>query len=594
MPRGVKGSGAVNQHGYQLFDVPVPAGTLRAMTYRRRSKSGDEGEGDVSLETQDTENVKLIQGRGWVHVGDAWDLGIDGMTPHRPGYRQILKWGYEGKYDVLVVFRSDRPMRSMSAGGPLEQMLMDMRKIQIASATDHFDPSFLAISAFTNRHEYEGITVRTTNGRLTRAKRNELMAGTLPYWLGRDPDNHGILIPERVAIIAELARRYANGEPTRDLARWMRAVAPVANTHKKHDDAWSAERITNNLGHRALTGELPYSRAHYVKQRDPETTVVIRHRTWKDEEDTLIIQVPPVLHKTDTERAECEGCEMDERPSFAAVRAAIDARRTAGTGGSGRPAIHAHPLRNKVYCGVCKGMMAMQAHSMYIARSGEKRPYPVPHLYLRCLRSNGMGLQAERAQELGKHKCRTPALLRARDVYEGVLALLKRQNLAEDIEAAAERYARQAADTAETPSVMLAELRHLQERADELAVDEADLFRMRGKMSAHGHEIASQRIVQEQEQTRTRISELEKAIDEAEREARNFDVEGAAELAEKLRSVPLESLSDDEWSEIVRGLVRRVVVDENNLPSVELKLTTRDLVIAVSFCSATAVYKLTA
>jgi hypothetical protein len=371
-------------------------------------------------------------------------------------------------------------------------------------------------------------------------------------------------------------------------------VAPPANAHKKHEDSWSSERITNCLGHRALVGELPYSRARYVKQRDPETTVVIRHRTWKDDKDVLIIQVPPVLHRTDAERAECDGCEMDERPSFSALRAAIDARRTAGGGGAGRPAIIGHPLKNKVYCGVCNGMMAMSTHSMYIARSGEKRPFPIPHLYFRCLRSNGMGLQAERAQDIGKHKCRTPALLRAQDVYDGVLALLKRQNLSADIEAAAERYEQQAAATAASPSVLLAQLRHLQERAETLAADGKDAFNDRKMFSREAYALITEGIAREQEQVKTRIAELERAIEDAERESRDFNVEGATELAEKLRSVPTALLSDDEWSDIVQGVVRRVVVDKDNLPSVQLKLPSRDLAIAVSVCSATAVYKLTA
>ena len=593
MPRGVTGSRTVNKHGFELFPHIAPRGALRAFTYRRKSKNAKED--DVSLDEQDTANIARIKERGWVHVGDAWDLGAEGVDPERPGYRQMLDWGREDRFDVLVVWRSDRPFRGVAAAGPLAMLLYETsNRIALESVTDHFDANYLGINAFVGDTERQAIRRRTMDTRLNYARRGQLMAGTLPYWIGRDKQNKGVLINDRAAIIVQLITRYVAGERTRDLARWMRQIAPEADYHR--GATWNVDRIGNVLSHRALVGELPYSAARYTRRRDAETGNRVRHREWKDDDEVVTIPVPPLLHETAADKTACAGCEMDDRPTFTELEAARAKRRSRGDpAGPGRPAIHAHPLRTKVFCAVCKGQMTMQATLHYIARSGERRPYDEPKLYLRCPRSNGIGSKAEQRMDAGTHRCRTPALLRVVDVYDQVLDQLRRADLPNAIEQAAETYTRRAAAAAKTPAMLLDELEHGRHRMAELTAEEVDLFKHRSTLSDGAFKILQQELLVKQEGVEQRVKELEREIEAAEHDRRLYDVIGAAELAATLRQVPWSALNEEDWAELVPALVYRVVIDKENRVLVDLALHgSPHLAITVSNWSDTAVTNLRA
>jgi DNA invertase Pin-like site-specific DNA recombinase len=327
MPRGLIGSRAANKHGFEFFSHIAPRGALRAFTYRRKSKSGKED--DVSLDEQLTADVAFIAKSGWVHVGDAWDLGAEGVDPDRPGYRQMLEWGREDRFDVLVVWRSDRPFRGVAAAGPLAALLWETNnRIALASVTDQFNPEYLGINAFVGDQERQAIRRRTMDTRLNYARRGQLMAGSLPYWIGRDEHNHGVLLEDRAAAIVELCKRYAAGEPTRHLARWMRTTAPPDTDYRRSSATWNVDRIGKVLKHRALVGELLYSAALYTRRRDPESGGKVRHRDWKDDGQVIVIPVPALLHDTVAERAACDGCERDERPTFAEIQAVKARKRT--------------------------------------------------------------------------------------------------------------------------------------------------------------------------------------------------------------------------------------------------------------------------
>lgn len=596
MPRGVIGSRTINKHGHDLYPHIAPRGALRAFTYRRKSKSGKED--DVSLDEQWTANLNLIQARGWVHVGDAWDLGAEGVDPDRPGYQQMLAWGRDDRFDVLVVWRSDRPFRGVAAAGPLALLLYETGgRIALESVTDHFDANYLGINAFVGDTERQAIRRRTMDTRLNYARRGQLMAGTLPYWIGRDDTNHGVLIEDRAAIMVQLVKRYVAGVPTRDLARWMRQAAPAADYHR--GATWSVNRITTTLKDRngAFIGQLRYGAALYTKRRHPETGTKVRHREWKDESQVVTIPVPPLLHRTAADKLACTGCDMDDRPTRDDVHVELERRRCVpdGKSGPGRPALLKHPLRNKVFCGVCEGMMTLQIANYYIARSGERRRYPEPHLYLRCTRSNGIGRAAELLMDAGAHRCRTPALLKVDTVYSQVLEQLQRADLPDAIERAAASYTQQAEAAAATPASLVDELRATRQRLQELTAEEVDLFKHKDTLSKGAYTILEHELLVKQEGTEQRIAELERAIEDAERERSRFDVIGAAELADKLRAVPWSALADEDWAELIPALVYRVVIDSENRPHVALALSgSPHLAISVSKCSDTAVIKLVA
>lgn len=81
--------------------------TKRAVRYLRVSRS------DQNPNLQADETARLIAGRGWDLVDTFLDHGISGTKDRRPELDRLLTLARRGRFDVLVVYRSDRLFRSL-------------------------------------------------------------------------------------------------------------------------------------------------------------------------------------------------------------------------------------------------------------------------------------------------------------------------------------------------------------------------------------------------------------------------------------------------------------------------------------------------
>lgn len=80
----------------------------RAAIYARVSRS------DQSIALQLDEASALVKGRGWELADTFHDEGISGTKPSRPALDRMLADARRRRFDVLVVWRSDRLFRSLS------------------------------------------------------------------------------------------------------------------------------------------------------------------------------------------------------------------------------------------------------------------------------------------------------------------------------------------------------------------------------------------------------------------------------------------------------------------------------------------------
>jgi DNA invertase Pin-like site-specific DNA recombinase len=581
MPSGRPGTRKLNPHGIELFsNVIAPVGA-RCLVYRR--KSAKLAEGDVSLEEQDTTCQRLIEELKLVQVGDIWEHNAEGVDPDRPGFRKAIELGHAGFYDVLLVWRSDRLFRGVASAGPVALLLQETQdQIKLLSCTDRFDRKWLGVVAAFGDHERDSIRQRTMDMRIYRARHGELMAGVLPYWIGRDDKNHGMLIADRADIMVQLIERYVAGERTRPLAVWMRIAAP--KEVERPDLMWSADRISRLLHHTALYGELPYSRTRYSRKRHPDTGNKMRLSHRKDADEVVIIPVPPLLHKDAAELALCAGCERDTRPTYMELQDAIKAK---GTQGKGRWPKIDHPLRRRVFCGVCGHTMNITARVDRVMPDGSRKPFPRTHMYLRCATSMGSGRNEELAAYAGTHRCRTPALLVLSTVWEQVKELLQRRGLADEIDAAAEAWTNRDEPGDNTLAQRLAAAEAKVKEADQ---DEANLWKEknRGGISEGAYEINRKEILVTKAGAEQEVERLTKQLNDSSRSLR--EVESARGVARRLRAVPWDQLTDTDWGDIARAVIRQVVIDRDNQPHLELNIDTAPaLHIAVAKYLATSI-----
>jgi DNA invertase Pin-like site-specific DNA recombinase len=80
---------------------------LRAVRYLRVSRQ------DQDPRLQDDETAEYIKRRGWELTGTYTDHGVSGVRERRPELDRLLADARRRRFDVLVVWRSDRMFRSI-------------------------------------------------------------------------------------------------------------------------------------------------------------------------------------------------------------------------------------------------------------------------------------------------------------------------------------------------------------------------------------------------------------------------------------------------------------------------------------------------
>jgi len=104
----------------------------RAASYCRVSRS------DQSSRMQDDETAAFVARREWSLVERFVDDGISGSHDRRPGLQAMLQAARQRRFDVLVVYRSDRLFRSLQE---LVNTLAELAELGVgfASVNEPFD-----------------------------------------------------------------------------------------------------------------------------------------------------------------------------------------------------------------------------------------------------------------------------------------------------------------------------------------------------------------------------------------------------------------------------------------------------------------------
>ena len=118
------------------------------------------------------------------------------------------------EFDVLVIWRSDRLCRGLSAAAPVFKAWAATREqFRVESITDYFDLRMVSILSWATKKASEDIKAHTMENRLARARRGEAVFGVLPYWIRRDPvTRKPVLVVENGAAVLRAAEMYLAGE----------------------------------------------------------------------------------------------------------------------------------------------------------------------------------------------------------------------------------------------------------------------------------------------------------------------------------------------------------------------------------------------
>ena len=109
------------------------------------------------------------------------DEGYSGATSDRPGFKEMMAWARERRFDVLVVWKLDRLFRdtklTLATIDELASLDIEFRSVQESFTHDSNGRFLLTIFAAGAEKERKDINLRMNSGRVAAAKRGILVNG---------------------------------------------------------------------------------------------------------------------------------------------------------------------------------------------------------------------------------------------------------------------------------------------------------------------------------------------------------------------------------------------------------------------------------
>lgn len=158
---------------------------MRVALYRRVSTDMQAEEG-FSLEAQKIRLQAYAESQGWTIVADYCDEGYSAKNTDRPSLQQLIRDIEQKKFDIVLVYRLDRFVRSVL---DLHELLQHMERhgVKFKSATEVFDTTsatgrlFITLIATLAQWERETIAERVHMGMTKKVQSGERNGAPAPY-----------------------------------------------------------------------------------------------------------------------------------------------------------------------------------------------------------------------------------------------------------------------------------------------------------------------------------------------------------------------------------------------------------------------------
>lgn len=536
-------------HHHEVTLLPFDPETPFERRVALYSRLSDDDEESVSHDVQDNDGLAWCRQHNLVPVKIYRDWRT-GQDPNRIAWRRMFEDAHKGEHSGVVFYDHTRFHRGVHGAYPAALFHRELPSYRFTATAGVYDIEQVALLAFMSGQEIENTRRRSMSQRAERTRRGQWMAGKKPYWLEREPKTRlAYVVAERAAYVLEAIDRYTLGERLGTIAQWLTKNAPAA---PGRTSMWTTARVRNMFRNTALWGRLDYGRVKVeTERRNGEVFVIGRSVN----PEAIPLTVPPLIHATDLERAECValgGCDRDAHITGAALDTLITSNNVNHSGRVGRTV---HPLRRRVVC-ACGWRMGFRAKTY----KSTVRDYG----YLQCTRQHQRGITISAdVPDCPNEGIGTRTLWPAvRDLFmaavrqpDAVIAAVEA-----DILSAAAQEARTAAEDAAILAEATAALAGLLEREETLYTDwrggdiSKAVYDRQRSLIAHKrleHEEAKRRVLD-----RRRILETAAAATGALRE-------GLAEAAE----LPLDDLSWEHWTGLFERLVQDVVLDAAGTPS---------------------------
>lgn len=242
---------------------------MRARCYIRVSTDEQAREG-FSLPAQEERCRQFMQSQGWDFAGIYNDDGYSAKDLNRPAMQQIIQDVKNKAFDVLVVYRLDRLVRSVMDLHYLLD-LFDKHDVKFKSVTEVFDTTsamgrfFITLVGAMSQWERENLSERVKMGMERRFMEGKRL-GHAPFGYDMvDGKNKLVVNPEEAEVVKRIFKMYKH--------HGMTVIAQKLNQEgirTKTGVHWFSNQIEYILKNHMYIGQIRYN-----TKKDPEKLITI-------------------------------------------------------------------------------------------------------------------------------------------------------------------------------------------------------------------------------------------------------------------------------------------------------------------------------
>ena len=266
----------------------------RAAIYARVSDKSQAEEDKTSISEQISEMEAYCERKGLTIVARYQEVGR-GWSKKRPEFQRMLADARQGRFDVILCWKSDRLSRGMYPAAALLEVV-EAHQIRIEAVMDAIDMKTFGLMAAIGKIELDNFRERAAMGRRGAAKQGRIPSGGLPYGYRTDEGRK----PEVVDAEAEIVRRIFHEYVHEGLgvAAIARRLTDEGVPTRKPGQGWYQSQVHRIIGNAAYKGTWSYGRQRVVTTEEGTRITPQPEETW------IEVAVPPLVDEETWEWAQ--------------------------------------------------------------------------------------------------------------------------------------------------------------------------------------------------------------------------------------------------------------------------------------------------
>lgn len=240
-----------------------------AVIYSRVSTPMQAEEDKTSLGEQTQRCRQHCQEKDYRVIAEYSDV-CSGTTKNRPGFLRMLKDAREGKFEVIVAWKTDRLARGIYPCAALMEAL-ESTSITIETVAEPFDRTTFEIRAVLGRIEVENFVQRSLMGKEAKIRGGNHHTRA-PFGYDYNRDTHRWVINESQAEwVRQIFTWYIEGLSSGNIAQRLNE-AGVPTKHQSRL-GWAEKTVSLLVSRECYAGTAYYNKGRRKKARDPDKWV---------------------------------------------------------------------------------------------------------------------------------------------------------------------------------------------------------------------------------------------------------------------------------------------------------------------------------